>query len=137
VLRLTVAVLVVVLAGTANAEGWRGMRIDGSSAESFGKSLGAIRIKLSPARREVFDLALEDIRAAYTASEYRQHLDGLRYKEVITFMDPTGDTADLRYDAAVRKYARAYTGPAFTEPPTFQQGPPPGEGGVRGGNATR
>jgi hypothetical protein len=131
-LRLTVAVLVIALAGTANAEGWRGLRIDGSSADSFGKSLGALRVKLTPARREVLDLAMDDIRGAYPASEYRQHLDGLKYKEIVNFMDPTGATADARYEEAVRKYARAYTGPAFTEPPTFQQGPPPGEGGVRG-----
>ena len=75
---------------------------------------------------------MEDIRGNYSANEYRQRLDGLKYKEVVNFMDPTGATADARYEEAVRRYARAYTGPAFTEPPTFHQGPPPGEGGVRG-----
>src|SRR4051812_48337758 len=53
-LRLAVAVLVVALAGTANA-GWRSMRIDGSSETGFAQSVAALQAGLSPARRYVFD----------------------------------------------------------------------------------
>ncbi len=40
-LKLTVAVLAVVLAGTASAERWRDLRVDASSEDAFAKSLEA------------------------------------------------------------------------------------------------
>lgn len=113
-LKLTVAVLAVGLAGTASAAGWRSLRVDGSSEASFAESVAAFQQKLSPARRLVFDLALQDIwiqgtkgaeadQREYTATEYFRQLDGLGYQEVVTFTDQTGDTAQMRYRAA---YAR-------------------------------
>ena len=42
-LKLTVAVLAVALAGTASAAGWRSLRIDGSSDASFTTSLAAFQ----------------------------------------------------------------------------------------------
>ena len=110
-LKLTVAVLAIALAGTASAAGWRSMRIDASSEASFTESVAALQEKLSTARSYVFALALQDIwmqgreeataaQRAYTASEYFRRLDGLGYEEVVTLADPTGDKAQMRFKAA-------------------------------------
>ncbi len=107
-LKLTVAVLAVALAGTASAAGWRSMRVDGSSESGFQESVAALQAKLPEVRRYVFALALQDIwvqgakgaeaeQREYTASEYFRQLDGLGYKEVVTLTDATGDTADMRF----------------------------------------
>ena len=107
-LKLTCAVLAVTLAGTANAAGWRSMRIDASSETSFEKSMAQFAEKLSIERRYVFGWALKDIWAEgtkaaeaeqreYTASEYFRQIDGLGYEEIVMFTDPTGDTAEKRY----------------------------------------
>ena len=109
--RLTVLVLAVALAGTASAAGWRDLRVDGSSEQAFAQSLEAFNDKLSPAHRYVFGEALKDIwvqgeRAAqaeqreYTADEYYRLLDGLSYEDVVTYTDPTGDTAKTRLQQA-------------------------------------
>src|ERR1044072_7943400 len=109
-LKLTIAVLAIALAGTASA-GWRDLRVDGSSEESFASSLEAFKEELSPARRYVFREALKDIwlqgekvaaaeQRDYTADEYYRQLDGLRYEEVVTLTDQTGDPAKDRYRAA-------------------------------------
>ena len=50
-LKLTVAMLALALAGTANAAGWRSLRIDASSEASFAKSVEEFRDKLTPSRR--------------------------------------------------------------------------------------
>jgi len=110
-LKLTVTLLAVVLAGTASAGGWRSLRVDGSSEQSFAESVDALTEQLSPARRYVFVRALQDVwnegtRAAEadqrdsSASDYLRQLDGLGYKEVVKFTDPTGATADSRWRAA-------------------------------------
>jgi hypothetical protein len=111
VLKLTVAVLAVALAGTASAAKWKDLRVDGSSEEAFAQSLEAFKEELSPARRYVFGEALKDIwlegkkqadanEREYPDSEYYAQLDGLRYEEVVKLTDPTGDTAKGRYRAA-------------------------------------
>jgi hypothetical protein len=133
--KYVVAAALLVLAVPVHA-GWRSLRIDGSSEASFAKSLAALQEKLSPAHRYVFDSALEDIQRAYTAEEYRRHLDGLRYKEVVRLVDPGGETARKRYQAATtppnRGVRASYRGPAFTAPPVFQQRPPANDRGERG-----
>jgi len=117
-LKLTVVVLAVALAGTASAGGWRNLRIDGSSEAGFTQSVEAFNDKLPLARRVVFVHALQDIwvqgvtaaKAAnreYTASEYFRQVHGLGYDEVVTLLDPTGETAEARYREATRLYARA------------------------------
>jgi hypothetical protein len=109
-LKLTVAVLAVAMAGSAVA-GWRDLRVDGSSEEAFATSLEAFKEELSPARRYVLGEALKDIwvegtklaeaeQREYTADEYYRQLHGLRYEEVVRLTDPTGDTAKERYRAA-------------------------------------
>ncbi len=106
----TIAVLAVVLVGTASAADWRSLRIDGSSEATFTQSVGVFQEELAPAHRYVFESALQDIwiqgtqraeaeRRAFTASEYFRQLDGLAYDEVVTLADPTGELAELRYQA--------------------------------------
>ena len=60
-LKITVAVLAIALAGTASAAGWRSLRIDGSSEASFAESVDAFKDKLSLSRRYAFAWALQDI----------------------------------------------------------------------------
>ena len=104
-LKLTVAVLTLALAGTACAGGWRSLRIDGSSQAAFEKSLAEFREKLTNGRRYAFTLALNDIwyrgtkeagRREYTEADYRRELDGLAYEQIVSFTDPTGETARQR-----------------------------------------
>jgi hypothetical protein len=122
-LKLTVAVLAVALAGSASAAGYKSLRVDASNEAAFEQSLATFKEKLSPARRFVFGEALKDIwvegaKAAeaeqreYTADDYYRQLHGLGYEEVVTFTDPTGKTAKDRYRSA--SYAR-YT-PAVARP---------------------
>lgn len=112
---LTVAVLAVVLAGTANAAGWRSLRFDASSEDSFAKSVTAFQQKLSPARRYVFDMALLDIQRDPKGAEYRRRLDGLRYEDIVKLTDPSGATAEERYRTASARLASA--NPKKTAPP--------------------
>ena len=110
-LKITITVLAIALAGTANAAGWRSLRVNGNSDEAFAESLEAFKEKMSPTRAYVFGEALKDIwiqgaktaeaeQREYTADEYYRQLDGMGYKEVVKFTDPTGDTAKMRYKAA-------------------------------------
>jgi hypothetical protein len=113
-----VTVLALIFAGTASAGGWRNLRVDGSSQAGFAESMEALKEKLPRARRYVFVLAMQDIwvqgvEAAkatdreYTAIEYFRQTNGLGYDEVVTLLDPTGQTAIARYREASRLYARA------------------------------
>ena len=54
-LKLTVVILGVALAGTASAAGWRSMRIDASSEASFNESVAALQDKLPRVRRRVLE----------------------------------------------------------------------------------
>jgi hypothetical protein len=132
-LKLTVAVLAMALAGTA-AAGWRELRIDGSSEEAFVQSLEAFKDKLSPAHRYVFGEALKDIwlegtkqaeadQREYTDADYYAQLHGLRYKDVVKLTDPTGDTAKDRYRAA--SLNNRYSAPAMASPNWTGGGSPP------------
>ena len=135
-LKLTVAMVALVLAGTASA-GWRDLRVDGSSEEAFAKSLEAFQDKLSPARRYVFGEALKDIwiqgekaaaaeRRAYADEDYYAQLDGLSYEEIVTFTDPSGDTARDRYRVASLNPSLGGRGPSQSGlPPPPSQFPQP------------
>lgn len=124
-LKLTLAVLAVTLAGSASAAGWRSMRIDASSEAAFTASMSALKEKLPKVRRNVLDLALHDVwmegvaaaaaeQREYSESEYFRQLDGLSYKEVVTLTDPTGETASMWY-RQVR--AQLYMARLATRPP--------------------
>ena len=117
-LKLTVAVLALALAGTATAGGWRKLRIDSSSDTSFQESVALFQDKLSPSRRVAFAMSLEDIWLAgsrlaeeqqreYTSADYLQQLHGLTYGEVVTLTDPTGKTAAGYRRAYYYYHARA------------------------------
>ena len=112
-LKLTVALLAVALAGTAGAAGWRSLRVDASSDTAFEQSLAVFKEKLSPARRQVFGEALKDIwvkgtqeaaaeQREYTTADYYRQIGGLGYKQVVSFTDPSGDTAKARLRQASR-----------------------------------
>jgi hypothetical protein len=114
-LKPMVVVLAVALASTASAAGWRSLRVDASSEAAFEQSLAEFKDKLSPARRYVFGKALKDIwlkgsqsataeQREYTDADYYRQLDGLSYEEVVTLVDPTGETA-RRYRAAYDPYS--------------------------------
>ena len=131
-LKLTFAVLAFALAGTASAAGWRDLRIDASSEAAFAQSMEAFKEKLPRAQRYVFVLAMQDIwvqgvEAAkatdreYTGIEYFRQTNGLGYNEVVTLLDPTGQTARARYREASRLYARA--APEFYPAPSQQNWP--------------
>jgi hypothetical protein len=108
-IKLTIAVLAVVLAGTASAGGWRDLRIDASSEASFAQSVELLRDKLTKSRRHAFERALQDIwtqrtedaiaeELEYTQEDYFAQLDGLSYEQVVRVLDPTGERAQ-RYRA--------------------------------------
>jgi len=124
-LKLTVATLAIVLAGTASAAGWRKLQIDASSETAFDQSVATFQEKLSPSRRVAFARSLQDIqdegtkRATgeqrdYTRAEHLQRLHGLGYEEVVTLVDPTGKRAG-QYRAAYYQ-SRAW-GPSYPNRP--------------------
>jgi hypothetical protein len=130
--KLTIAVLAFALTSTATAGGWRSLRIDGSSEAGFEKSLAEFREKLTNGRRYAFTLALQDIwyqgtksaeadQREYTTADYRRQLDGLAYEQVVTFTDPTGESA-RRYRAA---YNPHLTGEARQRMPRAGPASPP------------
>jgi hypothetical protein len=130
-LKLTIVMLAVMLAGTASAAGWRSLQVDGSSEEAFKASLEAFRKELSPARQQVFSAALIDIwiqgttdakanQREYTANDYYRQLDKLTYEEVVIFTDPTGETAKARKRDADRSHV-ASTSPPISPPLSANQ----------------
>jgi hypothetical protein len=136
--KLAVVVLVVALAGSAQAAGWRALRVDGSSEASFSDSVAAFQEKLPPVRQYVFVRALQDVwlsgterakaeQREYTAQDYFRQLDGLGYKDVATLTDPTGRTAQTRFREG---FARLYPTPAFA--PALPPDQPPGPIGFSG-----
>ena len=125
-LKLTVATLAIVLAGTASAAGWRKLQIDASSETAFDQSVATFQEKLSPSRRVAFARSLQDIqdegtkRATgeqrdYTRAEHLQRLHGLGYEEVVTLVDPTGKRAG-QYRAA---YYQSRPRPSYSPGATY------------------
>jgi len=149
-LKLTVAVLAVALAGTASADRWRDLRVDGSSEAAFAASLAVFNEKLSPARQYVFGNALKDIwlqstekakaeQREYTVSDYYRQVDGLGYEEVVTFTDPTGATAKARLKEGLSQNSGTVGQPAYTRAVPHQPRPVFSDGNtsIRGTDANR
>src|SRR5262245_49929312 len=97
-LKFTIAILAVALAGSASAAGWRSLRVDASSKESFDTSVAQFKEKLPPARYQVFLMALADIwergtenaetqQGQYTDNDFLRELDGLVYEQVVKLTD--------------------------------------------------
>lgn len=137
--KITAALLAIAIAGTANAAGWRSMRIDASSEAGFNASITALKDRLPRVRKAVLERSLKDIwetgtQAAaaadreYTVSDYLEDVDGLKYKEIVEFTDPSGDTAN-RYSrqAYTNLYGRFRNG--------HSSAGSPGAGGLWRGNA--
>lgn len=130
-LKLSLAVLAVALAGSASAAGWRGLSIDGSNEASFKESVQLLQDKLSRTRAGLLALALQDLwvmgaeraksaEREFTAEEYFAQVDGLGYKEVIALADPTGEkmrTRRAEYWAAVAAQSRLRPSPAYSAAP--------------------
>jgi hypothetical protein len=143
-LKLTITLAALVLAGAANAENWKDLRVDGSSEAAFAHSLAAFKDKLSWARQQVFGAALKDIwikgvqaaeaeQREYTASDYYAQIDGLGYEEVVALADPTGEITRARYrDANLLARSRAPQNPAMARPPAWTTPSGPPIEGVRG-----
>ena len=129
-LKLAVVVLAVALAGAAGAANWRDLRVDASSEAAFEQSMAVFDKELSSERRYVFQHALMDIwilgtrnaeadQRKFTVNDYYQQLHGLSYEQVVTFTDPTGDTAKERQREATRMNGTVAAWP-------FSQAPGPG-----------
>src|SRR6185436_13616771 len=102
--RTVAAVLAVALAGTASAAGWRSLRLDARDEARFTQSIAVFQEKLSPERWYALRVALQDIwengtknaaaeQREYTAADYLRQLDGLGYEQLVTFTDPSEETA--------------------------------------------
>jgi hypothetical protein len=125
-LKLTVAVLALALAGTAGADSWRKLRVDASSEAAFSQSLDLFKEKLTPDRAYAFGEALKDIwirgateaqaaQREYTADDYYRQVHGLTYEGVVTFTDPSGVTARTRkHQAFLASRSTAPRGTATT-----------------------
>lgn len=130
-LKVTFAVLAVMLASTASAAGWRNLRIDASNETAFKESVATFEAKLSPSRRVAFARSLQDVwiegmqRAAveqreYTSADYFRQLHGLGYEEVVKITDPTGEKAKryrAEYDSSVAPGLTPMPGPGVSAPP--------------------
>jgi hypothetical protein len=130
-LKVTVAMVVLALAGSASAAGERSLRIDASSGAAFKQSLAAFKDELSPGQREAFGEALKDIwiagtqdadteRRRYRKADYYRQIDGLSYEEVVGFT--TGEAAKRRRQAAAAAL-RAAAAPTRAAPVTPRSSP--------------
>ena len=110
-LKLTLTMLAIALAGTASA-GWRSLRVEAADLATFEESVAGFEEELSSARHYVFMLALQDIWAQgleraraeqreYTEAEYFRQVDGLTYDDIVTLADPTGEVTRDRYRTGV------------------------------------
>jgi hypothetical protein len=148
-LKTTVAVLAIVLAGTASAAGWRKLTIDASSEAAFKESVATLQEKLSPSRKAAFDQSLQDIwrdgaqgataeQREYTNEDYLRQLDGLGYEEVIRVTDPSGEKAQryrAQYYYAKQRGSSAGSGYRGAYQPTtdgWRSSPPPDGASYRG-----
>jgi hypothetical protein len=79
----------------ASASGWRDLRIDASSDARFNDSIQQMRDELPYHRALVFVLTLKDLKARFSPVEYREHLNGLTYNEIVRLGSPNV-TAEYR-----------------------------------------
>jgi hypothetical protein len=104
-LKRTIVLLAVALAGASSGEELPSLRIDASSGRAFEHSLAAFRKELSPEHRQALGNALVDIwiagtqaadaeRGKYRKRDYYRQIDGLIYEEAVAFT--TGESAKLR-----------------------------------------
>ncbi len=129
-MKVTLGLLAIALAGSAHAAGWRSLRIEARDEASFTNSVAAFEKKLPAARRYVFASALQDLwvqgaqaaeaeQREYTPSEYFRRLDGLRYGDDVTLADPSGNIAKARLAAALQQDRQRFPPPrrSYDQPP--------------------
>jgi hypothetical protein len=100
--KILFATAIMILAGSAGAREWRELRIDASSQARFEQSVARFQRALPKMRRQLFELALADIRLTSMGSaagesssrpeDYFGQIDGLRYREVLDLADATKPT---------------------------------------------
>jgi hypothetical protein len=124
-LKLTVAMLAIAVAGTPNADEFPSLRVDASSNAAFERSLTAFKDELSPEQRHAFGEALTDIwlagtqaaetsRGKYRTADYYRQIHGLSYEEIVNFT--TGETA--RRQTELRRQAAAAPSRSAAAPPS-------------------
>jgi hypothetical protein len=130
-LKLTVALMTLALAGTASAAEWRSLRIDASSEAAFNESIELFRDRAPPPRVYAFERSLQEVfmqgaaKAAadereYTQSDYYAQLDGLDYDDVVTLADPTGEQEKefrVEFYSVFRPDRSTWSSPIQSTPP--------------------
>jgi hypothetical protein len=103
----------LVCGANARASGWRDLRIDASSDSRFDGSIQQMRDELPHNRAVLFVLTLQNLEARFTPAEYRQHLNGLTYKEIVQLGSPSVADQYLTYYRRLRD--KSITGPAWEQ----------------------
>ena len=96
--RLTVLSLACLLSAGCASTGWRALRIDATSEDSFGQSVAQFQQQLPYKRLVLFEYSLVDIGGRFTAPGDFRQLDGLGYGEIV---DLAGPAARQKYLAHV------------------------------------
>lgn len=84
----SLTVLLLVCGASANARGWRDLRIDASSDARFNESVQQMRDELPYHHARLFVLVLKDLKTRLSPTEYREHLSGLSYKQIAHLASP-------------------------------------------------
>ena len=95
----SLTVLMLVCGASANARGWRELRIDASNDSQFNDSIQQMRDELPYHHALLFVLTLKDLKARLAPAEYRQQLDGLSYKQIVRLASPNVAADYLAYYA--------------------------------------
>ena len=97
----SLTVLMLVCGANASARGWRELRIDASSDSRFVDSVQQMRDELPYRRAVVFVLTLKDLKARFSPVEYREHLNGLSYNEIVRLGSPNVTAEYRAYSASL------------------------------------
>ncbi len=98
----SLTVLMLVCGASASASGWRDLRIDASSDTGFNDSVQQMRDELPYHHALLFVLTLKDLKARFSPMEYREHLNGLAYKQIVRLGSPNVTAEYLGYYALRR-----------------------------------
>ena len=109
----SLTVLMLVWGANASASGWRDQRIDASSDSRFADSIQQMRDELPYSRGVLFVLTLQDLKSRLSPLDYREHLNGLTYKEIVQLGSPSVADQYLTYYRNLR--SRSPTGYAWED----------------------
>lgn len=98
---VSLAVSILLAAASANASGWRDLRIDASSDSRFTDSIQQMRDDLPYHRALLFVIVLKDLKTHLAPAEYRQRLDGLTYKQIAHLASPQATAEYLAHYSGV------------------------------------